>query len=388
MYPDTYPQPEFASSVNGVVTADVIADAAAFDQLLVEWDALLASSTSRTPFLKAGWVDCWRRYAIRGQSLHAIAVRDQGRLTAIAPLLRMRSSFSLADRLEFLGTGPAGSDYLDVIVSSTAGPDAIAGLAASLDSRGLPLYLDHLPAASNTSKLATELQRMGWTALHDSPDVCPYIDLSGHTFDSFLATLGSAHRANIRRRMRALESAFDVQFAQVIDHCERREALEQLIRFSVDRWKTRGGTTAFPDPEMIAFHHAITRQAMSEDWLRLYTLKLDGAIVAVMYGFALGDCFYFYQHGFDDAYSRYSVGIVLMAMTIRAVIDNGMREFDMLYGHESYKSLWAQQQRPLSRIQLFPPRITGALLRRKAETRRALKLMAHQLGLNARHDHP
>jgi len=382
-----YPLPVLTPSTSGIVTADVITDAAAFDQLLIEWDALLASSTSRTPFLKAGWMDCWRRYAIRGQSLHVIAVRDQGRLTAIAPLMRVRSSFSLADRLEFLGTGPAGSDYLDLIVSNTTGAGAIAALAATINARALPLYLDHLPQASNTDRLAAELQRIGWTSLQDSPDVCPYIDLSGHTFDSFLATLGSAHRANIRRRMRALDAAFDVRFTQIDGHSERRDALEQLIRFSEERWKTRGGTSAFPDPEMIAFHHAVTRQAMAEGWLRLYALTLDGAIAAVMYGFAIDDRFYFYQHGYDESYARYSLGIVLMAMTIRAAIDSGMREFDMLYGHEGYKSLWAREQRQLSRIQLFPPRITGTLLRRKAETRRALRQMAHQLGLNVQHDH-
>jgi CelD/BcsL family acetyltransferase involved in cellulose biosynthesis len=382
-----YPQPAFSEPEHGLVTADVIVDASACDQLLQEWDELLASSGSHTPFLKSGWIDCWRRYAIRGQSLHVIAVREQGRLVAIAPLMRVRSSFSLADRLEFLGTGPAGSDYLDVIVQGEATENVMAALAATIHARGFPLYLDHAPPSSNAARLAIELQRIGWTALHDSPDVCPYIDLSGHTWDSYLAGVGSAHRANVRRRIRAVESSFDSKFALVNSHSDRRDALDQLVRFSEDRWQTRGGTTAFPDPEMIAFHHAVTRQAMSEDWLRLYTLTLDGVIAAVMYGFAVNNRFYFYQHGFDPGYARYSLGIVLMAMTIRAAIESGMREFDMLYGHEAYKSLWTQQQRPLSRIQLFPPRITGTLLRRKAETRRALRLMANQLGLNARHDH-
>jgi CelD/BcsL family acetyltransferase involved in cellulose biosynthesis len=138
---------------------------------------------------------------------------------------------------------------------------------------------------------------------------------------------------------------------------------------------------------MIAFHHAVSAQAMAGGWLRLYTLSLNGAVAAVMYGFALDGRFYFYQHGFDDRYAAHSLGLVLMGLTIRAAIDDGMREFDFLYGHESYKSLWAREQRPLSRLELFPPRITGALLRRRAETRRALRVMAHQLGLNVRHGH-
>lgn len=382
-----YPQPAFPQPSHGLVTVDVITDARAFDHLLDEWDALLSCSGTRRPFVMRGWIDSWRRYAIGSHALHVIAVRDRGRLIAIAPLVRVRSNFALTDRLEFLGTGPAGADYLDLIVEDGVDADVIAAVAATLQARGVPLYLDHLPPDSHAAQLAVELQRVGWTALHDSPDVCPFINLSGHTWDSFLSTIGSAHRANIRRRIRALQAAFDMQFTRVDSHSARRDALEHLIRFSEHRWETRGGTTAFPDPAMIAFHHAVTRHAMADEWLRLYALTLNGAIAAVMYGFALDGRFYFYQHGYDEAHARFSPGLVLMALTIQAAIADGIEEFDMLYGHEGYKTLWAREQRPLSRIQLFPPRITGTLLRRKAETRRALRVMARQLGLNAHHDH-
>ena len=369
------------------MTADVITEAAAFDHLLPEWDSLLADGAARTPFLKAAWIDCWRRHAMRGASLHVIAVRDRGQLVGIAPLMRVRSGVSIADRLEFLGTGPAGADYLDVIARDGAGAGVSAAIAASIHARNLPVYLDHLPPESLAAAITAPLQALGWTALHESPDVCPFIDLESHTWDSLLASLGAAHRANVRRRLRKLDASFDVSFRLVDSDCDRRDALQRLILFSGHRWKTRGGTTAFPDPDMIAFHHAVTAQALAGNWLRLYTLSLNGVTSAVMYGFALDERFYFYQHGFDDRYAGYSLGLALMARTIRAAIDGGMREFDFLYGHEPYKSLWARQQRPLSRLELFPPRITGALLRRKAETRRALRVMAHQLGWNVRHGH-
>lgn len=382
-----YPQAHHANTAHGVITADVIRDHQAYNDLIGAWDSLLVQSGSATPFLKAAWVDAWRRHVIGGHSLHVIAVREHGQLVALAPLMRTGGGLSLSDRLEFLGNGPAGSDYLDILHRD--GDDApLDAIAASLHAQQLPLHLDHLPPSSRAERLATRLERLGWTALRSTPDVCPFIDLTGHTWESYLDSLGSAHRANVRRRTRALDAAFRVQFAPVESQHGRREALECLIRFSEQRWKTRGGTTAFPGPTLVAFHHAITRRAMAEGWLRLYTLTLNGRIAAVMYGFSLDGVFYFYQHGFDQAHAQYSVGLVLMARTIRAAIDDGHREFDMLYGHEPYKDLWARQHRPLFRLQLFPPRITGRLLRRQAETRRALRVVAQQLGLRPRHDHP
>ena len=188
----------------------------------------------------------------------------------------------------------------------------------------------------------------------------------------------------MRRRLRAVNADFGVQFDLVDSHHERRDALDELIQYSERRWKNDGGTAAFPSPELVAFHHHVTRRAMDEGWLRLYTLRLNGVIAGVMYGFVVDKKFFFYQHGYDDTYARHSLGLVVMAMSIRAAIEEGVREFDMLYGHESYKSLWAREHRPLTRLQLFPPHVTGTLMRKQVETRQALRLIVHQLGIKAR----
>ena len=48
----------------------------------------------------------------------------------------------------------------------------------------------------------------GWKAwsTQQADAVCPFIRLEGHTWDSYLATVGSSHRANVRRRIRNVES--------------------------------------------------------------------------------------------------------------------------------------------------------------------------------------
>jgi hypothetical protein len=63
-----------------------------------------------------------------------------------------------------------------------------------------------------------------------------------------------------------------------------------------------------------------------------------------------------------------------------------MREFDMLYGHETYKKLWTREHRPLGRLMVFPPRLTGRWLQRHAETRHAVRAFVHRLGLKGSHD--
>jgi CelD/BcsL family acetyltransferase involved in cellulose biosynthesis len=367
------------------ITVDVIADEHGFTRLQGEWDGLLASSASDTPFLAWAWMRAWSTHLAGSAALRVMAVRDRGELVAIAPLMLTRRGF--ASTLEFLGIGGAGADYLDIIVRVGRERDALEALTTTLHALQLPLYLDHLPPASLAARLQTMLAPNGWTAIESSPDVCPCIDLAGHAnWDSYLATLGSAHRANVRRRLRAIAAGFDVRFAKVETEDDRRSALSVLIDLNRERWATRGGTTAFESPDLCDFHDEVTWSALRDGTLRLYTLALNGVVVAVMYGFVRQQRFFFFQHGFSEAYAKTSIGLVLMARTIQAALAEGLTGFDMLYGHESYKKLWARDERRLGRLQLFPPRLGGTLLRRRADTRRALGVLASQLGLKAHRD--
>jgi CelD/BcsL family acetyltransferase involved in cellulose biosynthesis len=98
-----------------------------------------------------------------------------------------------------------------------------------------------------------------------------------------------------------------------------------------------------------------------------------------MYGFFYNRRFYFYQHGFDDQFRSHSVGLAVMAMTIRAAIDEGADEFDMLWGTEAYKSLWADDRRLLHQIQLFPAHVGGRVHRRAIDARRRLGRLARRV---------
>ena len=365
------------------LTVDVIGDESGFSHLQGEWDGLLASSASNTPFLTWAWMRAWWTHLAGSAALRVMAVRDGGELVAIAPMMLTRRG--LSSTLEFLGIGGAGPDYLDLIVRAGREREAIDALATTLHTVQLPLYLDHLPPASLAAQLHTTLAASGWTAIESSPDVCPFINLSGHTWDSYLGTLGSAHRANVRRRLRSIAAGYDVRFAKVETEEDRRSALSVLIELNRERWATRGGTTAFESPDLCDFHDEVTWSALRDGTLRLYTLSLDGVVAAVMYGFARQQRFFFFQHGFSETYAKASIGLVLMALTIQAALADGMTEFDMLYGHEAYKRLWTRDERRLGRLQMYPPRVTGTLLRRTAETRRAVRAIAHQLGLKKDH---
>jgi CelD/BcsL family acetyltransferase involved in cellulose biosynthesis len=350
-----------------------------FTTLRHEWRELLESSDCNNPFLTWEWLSAWWTHFGSADGLRLIVVRADQKLIAIAPLHLVATSLPWFSRLEFLGTGVAGSDYLDVIVRRGSDAAAAAAIAGYLAGQQLAVRLTHLPPASISVRLAERLADAGWTTSFTADGTCPIVALAGHTFDSFLNTLGASHRANIRRRLRAIERDFDVRFERVTRHENRRAALDRLAAFHERRYAERGGSTAFSTDTARAFHDDATRRGLERGWLRMYVLKLDERIAAVMYGFNDGGRFYFYQHGYDDAYASHSVGLVLMALTIRAAIDEGAGEFDMLWGTEPYKSLWARSALVLQRADLFPAHLAGAMQRHAVGARRGVTELARRV---------
>ena len=361
------------------LTVRVIDDVRAFTALEDEWRELLRSSSSDNPFLTWEWLHAWWAHFGRPGTLRLIVVRSGETLVAIAPLRLVVSRFRVFRRLEFLGTGEAGSDYLDLIVRRGHEADALRSIADCLRARKLTLRLTHLPPSSLAAQLARQLADRGWTTTSSHDGVCPFVDLRNHTFDSFLSTLGSSHRANVRRRLRSIERQFAVRFDEITGRDERHELLGALAAFHGSRYDERGGSTAFSTPAIRAFHEAATHGALERGWLRIYALRLDGRVAAVMYGFNYGGRFYFYQHGYDEQFSSLSVGLVLMALTIRAAISDGAVEFDMLWGTEPYKSLWTHEARSLQRVDLFPLRFSEVLHRHAAEARRGVAQLARRV---------
>ncbi|HXH24792.1 MAG TPA: GNAT family N-acetyltransferase [Vicinamibacterales bacterium] len=336
------------------------------------WEDLLCDSEAGGPFLTWEWLTAWWTHLGGGARLRAAVVRAGGDVVAIAPLVE-ECSFSRAfPRLRLMGTGCAGSDYLDVIARRGHEEKAVAALARLLADRRVPIWFEHVRPDSTARRVAAHLSAAGWSVVIAPDGVCPVIDLAGQTWESYLDTLGRAHRANVRRRLRGLNEAFRVSFALVATERERRDALAALAAFHERRWRRHGGSTALSTGALRAFHDEATRRALARGWLRMYVLRLDDAVAAVMYGFFHERQFYFYQHGFDDRYRQHSVGLALMALTIQAAIMEGAETFDLLWGAEAYKWLWARAVSRLERIELYPPTARGRLHQTAVAIRRRL----------------
>jgi len=368
------PAPRIGRSEAPALRIEVAATSAQLERLRLPWEALLRQSPSDTIFLTWEWVSSWWKHLHADHQLHVISVWDGEELVAIAPLIRRRPILGRLfpfRSLGFMGAGGVGSEYLDVIVTRAREEEAVAALVGRLREERLVLELNYVRPTASIPRLVSSLRGRGWRFVAEQTAISPFIDLSGHTWESYLGSLGSEHRYQFRRKLRNLERRFQVELVRVHDDRDRGAALKVLVDLHQLRWAGRGGSNALHAPPLLAFHEEFSRHALERGWLRLYLLRLDGLPAAALYGFRYRDTFLFYQSGFDPTYSSHSVGMVLMGLAIREALQEGASEFDLLRGEEAYKAHWARGSRRMLRWEIYPPGWRGSLCRELRRLRRS-----------------
>lgn len=309
--------------------------AAGFEQLRDDWSAL--AERSGNLFSTWEWAATWWRHQAAGREPLLQVCRDaEGRPAAILPLYR---AFDRPVRVvRFIGHGPA--DQLGP-VCAPGEPGVTAALAES--AAGLDwdvLLADRLPAGG-------ELARAGRRLLHESS---PTIDIAGLDWESYLAQRSSNFRSQVRRKERKLIRDHGMAY-RLSDTPDRLEQdMESLFALHRARWAHEGSGALEGTRER--FHRDFAALALERGWLRLWFAEVDGEPIAAWYGFRFGGADWYYQFGRDPKWDKSSVGVVLLAHTVRDAIEAGQDEYKLLRGGEGYKDRFATADAGLETIAL------------------------------------
>jgi CelD/BcsL family acetyltransferase involved in cellulose biosynthesis len=149
------------------------------------------------------------------------------------------------------------------------------------------------------------------------------------------------HAAYCRRRLGALGQV-EAVLAGPEDF---EEVFAALVRLHGERWATRGLPGVLAAERDRRFHRDAARSLLQAGCLRLQAIRLDGRIVAVLYGFFAQGRSYYYLSGFASELAGLSLGTQLVAGAVEQAMRDGACEFDFLRGCESYKYRWGAVDR-------------------------------------------
>jgi len=352
-----------------------------FAALREEWTDLLRTSAAG-PFLSWAWLyPWWRRVAPRAEPRILLARDVAGKLVGVLPLYETRERRLGAPvvRWGFLGDAWVGSDYLEAL--SPRGREAelanlFAEQLAAKQHRFDALELLDLPQGSALG--AAVLRRLGPGSLFAGREprfVCPVVVIAGD-YASYLKAVGRAENLARRRKWLAGQPGFAVERAE--DPRAVELAMADFLRLHGLRWEPEGGSQGIRGPALRAFHRDATALLSQDGMVRLYTLKLAGRPLASVYGIVQGERFYYYQSGYDPAFARRSVGLVLLGETLADAFREERVAFDFLRGTEPYKFEWSNARRHTEAVRVVRRTAGGLAFRAATEGAAAVKQAARR----------
>ena len=325
-------------------SARVVVDS--FESVRESWSRL--AYESRNVFSTSEWAETWwRRYGREG--LRLVVCRNGDETTALLPLyVWSRRPVKVA---RFVGHGPA--DQLGPICGPSGRAEAAAALRRVAEEGSIDVVLaELLPGAERWPEALGQLPLR--------VEATPTISLAGG-WDAYLERRSANLRQQIRRRVRQLRRRHEVRFRLASTQTLDRDL---TLMFALHQARWSAGGSAFLRFE--GFHRDFAPLAMERGWLRLWLLDLDDRTVAAWYGFRFAGVESYYQAGRDPSLRDASVGLVLLAHSIRAAAEDGMTEYRLLRGDERFKQRLADDDPGLETFALAGAGFRGTVARSAA----------------------
>ena len=340
-----------------------------FAALREEWDALLAVSPANTAFLTWEWAfSWWEAFHGPDTDLFVLVATDHEKTVGIAPLVQTRRRlgglWSLR-QIKFLGAERAAGDYLDFLIDSRVeGRDVLQAMGEYLRQHGAEwdfLSLLEVPERSvHLPWLAETARDLGYRFSQDRLRVCPATALPP-TWSALELSLSKDFRRNLKYKKRQLLEKRGGVF-RLADTKNLGAELDAFWTLHEKRWNSRGERGSFTDPDKREFYRRMAARYAQKDWLRLYFLAVRDTPIATLLALRYGGRIYGLQTGFDPAWSKLSVGHVLLACVLQQAIQEGCGEYDFLRGTETYKYDWRARDKHTLALRIVNGHIKARVL--------------------------
>jgi CelD/BcsL family acetyltransferase involved in cellulose biosynthesis len=318
----------------------------AFDFLSEEYRTLFDSSAA-TAFQHPMWLDgLYGKLVPKAEAKPLIVVvrhLSSGALAMVLPLLKVRrgpirtvefADLRVSDYLAPICTEKVFSDLLQD--ENACGQ--IRRLVGPFDLLRMPKLPDgRLPIESLLG--APRRIAMGSNA---------YSTVLFAPFEQWRANaLDRSYQKELAKKSRQLQKKGSVEFACCDDRASIAAGMEVMKRLRGPRFAAQGDGDLLQRPEYFDFYSDVAMRGLGS-FVRLYTMKMEGEVIAAVLGLRHGDSLLVIMSAFDIAgYKNQSLGALTFEQVAKDCVERGDRILDFTIGDESYKRLFGAKPSPM-----------------------------------------
>jgi|HubBroStandDraft_5_1064220.scaffolds.fasta_scaffold00041_4 CelD/BcsL family acetyltransferase involved in cellulose biosynthesis len=359
------------------------------DRIGDEWRQLCQEGPCDQPFFRPEWIASSIRAFASKRPVLLITVRDGSRLRAVLPLLqervwacgllatKLRSAADRTPRFDFIhGQGPGLEEALQ------------AGWNELKKHHWDVIELVNVPEGGAAERLLSHAREDGFFTYQRQCALSPYIPLNGNKsatdFSQF--ALSGRFRYRLRHSWRELEKTGKISLRRV--EAADPVILQQFYDLEQGGWKGKRGTAIACDRESRQFYDSIADYAAQSGYLSLYFLQQGDSVLAAHFAFTCGGGYYPIKVAYDERYSQYGPGHLIIGAVLRDCTARGLSEFDCLGHWTEAKAKWASQVRPHNFLYIFRRSLAGRILHAQIPfsdaSGAAIQRLKHSLGIARR----
>jgi len=358
-------EPHREGSGEGVMKLRIrrIEKAQDFVALAPIWAQLTKDSGQLSPFLSYDWFWCCWHGVWPQRRPEILLIEETGGPVAIVPLMHWRGWVrGLPVRsLGFLECpSTPWADVLTVGGHNRVIEALLDHLAARSDWD--MIWLQKLPVTSPTLKTLEDILpgRLPWRRAGHL--ACPFVAIDGD-WERFCQTMNAPFADTHRPIYAQLQRGGDLRLEE-----HRLVDLQGSLfqeSLAVLNLQTHRGHVIAAMPRQREFFHALTQRAAKNDWLSLWTLKLDGQVIAMQY--QLRDNGKVQALWADDnpRYRDWSPDCALHHAILRSLFECGdVHEYSIGPGVQDDQLWWATGHHEAVHLKLYRPSLYARLLYR------------------------
>ncbi|MCK1736815.1 GNAT family N-acetyltransferase [Bradyrhizobium sp. 138] len=317
-----------------------------FDFLSEEYAELFGRSAA-TAFQHPIWLHClYTRLAPAARAAALVVVvrhRATGALAMVLPLLRIRRG--PVRTVEFADLRV--SDYLAPVCSPELFSQLLEDAAACAEIRRLVRPFDLL----RMTKLPDgrlPIENLLAASRRVAMDTNAYATVLVAPFEQWRASaIDRSYQKELAKKYRQLQKKGALSFSCCNDSVSVLEALEVMKKFRGPRFQAQGDGDLLQRPEYFDFYSDVALRGLGA-FVRLYTMTMDGEVIAAVLGLCHRDSFLIIMSAFDIAgYKSQSLGALMFEQVARECIACGDQMLDFTIGDEPYKKLFGAQPSPM-----------------------------------------
>jgi hypothetical protein len=248
------------------------------------------------------------------------------------------------------------SDYMDIAVCGSENEAYATTIDQMIKNEKEWDYaeLRYIPEDSGFLAYCRNIRLKGFRVKINRIDSSVIVRLSDHSdWDSYLKSLNKKVRGDVNRQLGHLKKNGSVTMDVFSDFQKISSKLTDFFCMHKGKWAARNLPSQFGDAKLRKMYMSLAEKLDGSEKVQLSMLMLDGAAIAMHYGFMHNKRYYWYTPTYDPNYLKYSPGKLLLSEMIKTSFDKNLEIFDLLRGEESYKFFWSKDKISLYSIAII-----------------------------------